>query len=805
MKARSKQTVLSVAALVILFTLLGGCSLLLPTETGGAGSLYLAFQIPDYTALSALSSDGAGRAVDPQVIAPNSHAADILLDGNWIGRYDLAEFEQTPGSDGLYDQISKTISVPAGTYDSIGVRILDINDRPITGGTAYAPEGSPFEVLEGGDAVVANIYCTPVEYDQLPIDQLVEGPLPAGEMAFGAIVAVPEATYTITIDAPTGTQIYLFDDLGARIEAADPPIAPFYYSISDNNGAQDHTFTIPIDYDGLIYPAIYSPDVEVYISLTVSKTGGAGFVAADSLVINEVYLENQRAIEIHYPDNGDAVEDPAVDLSGYRLQIDNQDSWEGFVDYTIFPGTAIPEGGYLVVHGHFPWDYDRTKMNYLVENGTLLVLEGREDEFYDEVTGSYVWERHWDVYRARPSNHEWWDDYGGYYTFRNHIYDYDRDHLFGFRDGEEIGSVELSPDGRYLLYATNEHSYYDLYVFDLEYNHVWALTDIADTAGAVDPIWSQDGSTIVWTHRPNDGSGTDIYKASFTAATGDAPPTFGTSTPVTTDLSDDAMPAWTTAAGSDQIAFVSNAGGDFDLYTINSDGTSRTLLYDSALDVSYPAWSPDATMIAFCEETLEYIAASHAVPTDPSTEVTTWYTDYKHPIWVNNEVIDVTRFVDGREQVFAFNIYDADPEGSSRLLVYHDYEPVRLAHVYPAVYDETKMNYVFATRWFDEYSGYRFVHFDNLWPARLSISLVDSVGTGYDFVRFGDGYQSPPTDVDWFGQFGTVWASNSMERITDETGVSRDEDTALDWVSDFATLGFPNHVDGTDDIYFHIR
>ncbi|MEO6221001.1 MAG: hypothetical protein ABIO81_11270, partial [Ginsengibacter sp.] len=48
-----------------------------------------------------------------------------------------------------------------------------------------------------------------------------------------------------------------------------------------------------------------------------------------------------------------------------------------------------------------------------------------------------------------------------------------------------------------------------------------------------------------------------------------------------------------------KIAFESNRSGNFEIYTMNSDGTNiRQLTFDTAFDGT-PAWSPDGKSIVF--------------------------------------------------------------------------------------------------------------------------------------------------------------------------------------------------------------
>ncbi|NLF74923.1 MAG: hypothetical protein GX573_04440 [Chloroflexi bacterium] len=52
----------------------------------------------------------------------------------------------------------------------------------------------------------------------------------------------------------------------------------------------------------------------------------------------------------------------------------------------------------------------------------------------------------------------------------------------------------------------------------------------------------------------------------------------------------------------DQIAFASDADGDFDLYTIDISGGSPRLLTRNSASDRYPAWSPDGDWIAFASD-----------------------------------------------------------------------------------------------------------------------------------------------------------------------------------------------------------
>ena len=106
-----------------------------------------------------------------------------------------------------------------------------------------------------------------------------------------------------------------------------------------------------------------------------------------------------------------------------------------------------------------------------------------------------------------------------------------------------------------------------------------------------------------------------------------------------------ALPAPAHAAfpGADgKIAFASNRDGNFEIYTVDPDGTNLQRLTHTAADESMPAWSPDGSRIAF----------QRRDPPTGNIDVWTMLAD-------GSGQVDVTRGVepewspDGRKLVFA--------------------------------------------------------------------------------------------------------------------------------------------------------
>jgi Tol biopolymer transport system component len=102
------------------------------------------------------------------------------------------------------------------------------------------------------------------------------------------------------------------------------------------------------------------------------------------------------------------------------------------------------------------------------------------------------------------------------------------------------------------------------------------------------PDWSPDGTKIAFsTHR--DGNW-EIYSMN---ADGTAPTRLTRSDPA-----DDARPAW--SPDGTKIAFHSDRTGNYEIFVMNADGTGQTnVTVDPSSDELAPAWSPDGTKIAF--------------------------------------------------------------------------------------------------------------------------------------------------------------------------------------------------------------
>jgi TolB protein len=141
-----------------------------------------------------------------------------------------------------------------------------------------------------------------------------------------------------------------------------------------------------------------------------------------------------------------------------------------------------------------------------------------------------------------------------------------------------------SPDGTRIAFRSQRDRNDEIYVMNSDGSCQTNLTN--DPADDWSPAWSPDGSKIAFAHFFDGNSFSDIAVIN---ADGSGLQRLTTS--------HGEYPAW--SPDGSRIAFASARDGNYEIYVMNADGTAQTRLTDNpAYDMS-PAWSPDGTRIAF--------------------------------------------------------------------------------------------------------------------------------------------------------------------------------------------------------------
>ncbi|MBN1382122.1 MAG: PD40 domain-containing protein [Deltaproteobacteria bacterium] len=135
----------------------------------------------------------------------------------------------------------------------------------------------------------------------------------------------------------------------------------------------------------------------------------------------------------------------------------------------------------------------------------------------------------------------------------------------------------------------------------------------------------------------------------------------------------DGQPAW--KPDGRKIAFTSNRSGNYDIWTVNPDGTGLIRLTTSDMDEKYPSWSPDGTKIAYVTfdpnkgiwggyhlSTMNADGtgqALHYMPqTDPQSEDTFWQYEVIFTQWIDNHTILFVSFGPdgGNHKIYRYNL-----------------------------------------------------------------------------------------------------------------------------------------------------
>ena len=132
-----------------------------------------------------------------------------------------------------------------------------------------------------------------------------------------------------------------------------------------------------------------------------------------------------------------------------------------------------------------------------------------------------------------------------------------------------------------------------------------------------DPMWSPDGKQIAY-YRGSRSTGFKLYMVSSSG---------GASKPILDDQYLYFHPAW--SPDGQRLVFISNRSGQFQVWTMNPNGTDlRQLTSISADYFAYPRWSPDSKQIAFVSYPGPHIWITSAGGGEPKT-----FADGISPAW----------------------------------------------------------------------------------------------------------------------------------------------------------------------------
>lgn len=182
----------------------------------------------------------------------------------------------------------------------------------------------------------------------------------------------------------------------------------------------------------------------------------------------------------------------------------------------------------------------------------------------------------------------------------------------------------FSPDGKKILFVSEERGTRDIWVMDRDGSNKTRLTK--DKGIEQHPAWSPDGKKIVYSALPREADNFDLWVMDADGST---------KLQLTKTPGNEITPSW--HPYGHLIAFSSDEGENLDIYVMDLDGKNRMKLIDTARHEFQPTWSSDGSKIAYSawnsEESLDrsniWIANADG---SQQTQLTTVPPNL-HPVW----------------------------------------------------------------------------------------------------------------------------------------------------------------------------
>jgi Tol biopolymer transport system component len=192
-------------------------------------------------------------------------------------------------------------------------------------------------------------------------------------------------------------------------------------------------------------------------------------------------------------------------------------------------------------------------------------------------------------------------------------------------------SPTFSPNGSKIAFNSYDGNDAEIYVMDANGSNRTQLTN--NDVDYNPPAFSRDGKKITFASTLDGGADAEIYVMDASDTDGDG--VGDHLTQLTDNSAQDTYPVFSPSPRENKIAFVSDRGGNWDLYLMDARGSNPTLITNDALVEELPNFSPDGTEIAYdvfgdsgvgTDDSDIYVVdtGGTGTPTDLTNTPTTW-------------------------------------------------------------------------------------------------------------------------------------------------------------------------------------